>query len=56
MTRKHYRIAILVVFAMFVLTGALYEWIVPGLSSARTAPSQLETTIATWLLHTSGVG
>ena len=38
---------------MIVLAGALYEWIVPGLSSARTLPPKLGIAIATWLLHRS---
>ena len=45
--------AIAVVFAIVVATGALYEWLVPGLSSARTEPGPVETKIATWLLHHS---
>ncbi len=53
MSRKSYLIAIAVVFAMIVLAGALYQWLVPGLSSARTEPEQVETAIATWLLHQS---
>jgi hypothetical protein len=53
MSRKRYRIAIVVVFAMIVVAGALYECIVPGLSSARTVPPRLETAIATWLLRQS---
>lgn len=53
MSRKYSVIAIVVVLSMIVLAGALYEWIVPGLSSARTEQSQVETTIATWLLHES---
>jgi mono/diheme cytochrome c family protein len=53
MFRKRYRIAIIVAFVMIVVAGALYEWIVPGLSSARTVPPRLEVAIATWLLHQS---
>ena len=33
--------------------GALYQWLVPGLSSARTEQGPLETNVATWLLHQS---
>ena len=33
--------------------GALYRWLVPGLSSARSEPGPLETKVATWLLHRS---
>ena len=53
MTRRQYGIAIAVVFALIVVAGALYEWILPGLSSARTVPPKLEVAIATWLLHQS---
>ena len=53
MLRKSYLIAVAAVFAMIVLAGAIYERIVPGLSSARTEQSQTETAIATWLLHQS---
>jgi len=53
MSRKNALIAIVVVFALIVLAGVLYERIVPGLSSARTDQSQIETAIATWLLHHS---
>ena len=53
MSHKRYRIAIVVVFVVIVLAGALYEWLVPGLSSARTVPPKLEIAIATWLLHQS---
>ena len=53
MSHKRYRIAIVVVLIVIVVAGALYEWIVPGLSSARTVPPKLEIAIATWLLHQS---
>jgi predicted CXXCH cytochrome family protein len=53
MLRKSYLIAIAAVFAIIIMVGAIYEWIVPGLSSARTEQSQVETAIATWLLHQS---
>jgi predicted CXXCH cytochrome family protein len=53
MSHKRYRIAIVVVLILIVVAGALYEWIVPGLSSARTVPPRLEIAIATWLLHQS---
>jgi mono/diheme cytochrome c family protein len=53
MSHKKSLIAIVVVFAIIVLAGALYERIVPGLSSARIEQSQVETTVATWLLHES---
>ena len=53
MSHKRYRIAIVLVFVVIVLAGAAYEWIIPGLSSARTVPPKLEIAIATWLLHQS---
>jgi predicted CXXCH cytochrome family protein len=53
MSRKTGLIAIVVVFAVVVLAGVLYEWLVPGLSSARTSEPRLETAVATWLLHRS---
>jgi predicted CXXCH cytochrome family protein len=53
MSQKRYRIAIVIVFVVIVLGGAVYERIVPGLSSARTVPPKLEIAIATWLLHQS---
>jgi predicted CXXCH cytochrome family protein len=53
MSRKSSLIAAVVVFAMIVLAGALYQRIVPGLSSARTEQSHVETVVATWLLHAS---
>jgi predicted CXXCH cytochrome family protein len=39
--------------AVAAAAGALYAWLVPGLSSARTEPPATETAIATWLLHQS---
>ncbi len=53
MLRKSYLIAIVVAFAVIILAGVCYQWIVPGLSSARTEQSKVETAIATWLLHQS---
>jgi predicted CXXCH cytochrome family protein len=53
MSRKNSLIAIVIVFALIVLAGVLYERIVPDLSSARTDQSQVETAVATWLLHRS---
>ena len=53
MSRKNSLFASLIVFAMLVLVDAFYERIIPGLSSARTEQSRVETTIATWLLHQS---
>ena len=49
MSLKNFLIAIVVVSALIVIVGILYERIVPGLSSARTDQSQVETAIATWL-------
>jgi mono/diheme cytochrome c family protein len=51
MSRKASLIAAGVVFVVVLLAGALYARIVPGLSSARTGQSPLETAVATWLLH-----
>jgi len=53
MSRRTGLIAIIVVFALIVLAGVLYEWLVPGLSSARSSEPRLETAVATWLLHQS---
>lgn len=53
MPRKALLIEIVIVFVTMIVAGALYERIVPGLSSARTQPSQVEAAIATWLLHHS---
>ena len=46
-------IAVTVVFVIIVGAGALYQWLVPGLSSARLEPGPVETEVATWLLHKS---
>ena len=46
-------IVVIVALVAVVAVGALYEWLVPGLSSARIEPGQVETRIATWLLHRS---
>src|SRR5579863_1389765 len=53
MSRKVALIAIVIVFAAVVTVGAIYEWALLGLSSARTEQSRVETAIATWLLHES---
>jgi len=37
------------IVAIFVAIVAMYEWFVPGLSSARTKLRPVETGIATWL-------
>ena len=56
MSRKNSLTAIVIVFALIVLAGVLYERIVPDLSSARTDQSQVETAVATWLLHRECLG
>ncbi len=53
MSRKGLLIAIIVVFAMIILAGALYQWIVPGLSSARPQPPKVEVAVTSWLLRHS---
>ena len=53
MTRRFLIVALIAVVFMIAGAGALYEWLVPGLSSARTEPGLVETKIATWLLHHS---
>src|ERR1700756_4960992 len=53
MTRRSLFITGVVVFVLVVSAGALYAWLTPGLSSARTQPSQIETSVATFLLHQS---
>src|SRR5262249_50391249 len=46
-------LVVVVAFVAVVAIGAIYQWLVPGLSSARTEPGQVETRVATWLLHRS---
>ena len=53
MSHKITILIIAVAIAIVVAIGALYEWLVPGLSSARPEPGPVETEIATWLLHRS---
>jgi mono/diheme cytochrome c family protein len=53
MSHKITILIIAIAIAIVVAIGALYEWLVPGLSSARTEPGPVETKIATWLLHRS---
>ena len=51
-----HRVLIVALVAVVVIVagvGALYQWLVPGLSSARTEQGPVETGIATWLLHRS---
>ena len=44
-------VAVVAVVMIVAGAGALYQWLVPGLSSARTEQGPLETKVATWLLH-----
>ena len=53
MSRRVYLFSLLVVLTLFVMAGAAYRLIVPGLSSARGVPPELEVAVATWLLHQS---
>ena len=53
MSHKITILIIAVAIAIVVAIGALYEWLVPGLSSARQEPGPVETDVATWLLHQS---
>ena len=53
MSRRFLTAALVAVVVIVVGAGALYQWLVLGLSSARTEPGPLETKIATWLLHES---
>jgi mono/diheme cytochrome c family protein len=52
-SRRFLVVALIAVVVVVVGAGALYEWLVPGLSSARSEPGPLETKVATWLLHRS---
>ena len=49
-TRK---IILSVVAAVLILAAGLYEFVLPGFSSARPEPSRAEVTVATWLLSHS---
>jgi predicted CXXCH cytochrome family protein len=53
MSRRRLVTALIIALAVLAGAGVLYQWLVPGLSSARTEPPALETAIATWLLHQS---
>src|SRR5262249_1330450 len=53
MTAKTSIVALAVVFVVVVGAGALYQWLVPGLSSARQEPRPVERAVATWLLARS---
>jgi predicted CXXCH cytochrome family protein len=45
--------AVVAVVVIVVGAGVAYRWLVPGLSSARTEPGPVETSVAAWLLHRS---
>jgi mono/diheme cytochrome c family protein len=51
--KRRYLISLLIVLALLVVVGAAYRMMVPGLSSARNEPPDLEVAVATWLLHHS---
>jgi predicted CXXCH cytochrome family protein len=53
MSRRFLIVSVVVAVAVVVGVGALYQWLVPGLSSARIEQGPLETRVATWLLHRS---
>ena len=53
MTSRFLAVALGIVVALIVVAGALYQRLVPGLSSARPEPGPVETEVATWLLHRS---
>ena len=53
MSRRFLVVALIAVVVIVAGAGALYQWLVPGLSSARTEPGPVETSVATWLLHRS---
>ena len=53
MSRRGSFIAAITVVAACLLAGVLYEYVVPGLSSARTPQSPAESAVATWILHAS---
>jgi predicted CXXCH cytochrome family protein len=46
-------IVAVVVIALLVLGGALYTFVLPGISVAKQPQSQVETTVAQWLLNHS---
>jgi predicted CXXCH cytochrome family protein len=52
-SRRFLMASVVVVLTVIVGVGALYQWLMPGLSSARIAEGPLETRIAKWLLHQS---
>src|SRR5258706_16436814 len=47
------RIILFLVVVVLALIGTIYQLLVPGLSIAREEPWELETQVATWLLHAS---
>jgi predicted CXXCH cytochrome family protein len=46
-------IAAVALGVLALLTAGAYQWLLPGLSSARSEPSAVEVGVATWLLHHS---
>jgi predicted CXXCH cytochrome family protein len=53
---KRYRIVTVILASLAVLLTALDVLFIPGLSVARTEPSQFEVQVATWLLRNSVPG
>jgi mono/diheme cytochrome c family protein len=53
MRLKRSLIATFIILALLAAAGIAYRTFVPGLSSARSEPPELEVAIATWLLHQS---
>ena len=49
MTSRSLAVALGLIVALIIGAGALYRWLVPGLSSARPEPGPVETEVATWL-------
>jgi predicted CXXCH cytochrome family protein len=52
-TRRFFVATLIAGVVVVAAAGILYQWLVPGLSSARTEAGPLERGIATWLLHRS---
>jgi mono/diheme cytochrome c family protein len=52
-TSRAFAVALGIAVVLIIGAGAVYEWLVPGLSSARQEPGAVETEVATWLLHRS---
>jgi predicted CXXCH cytochrome family protein len=53
MRLKHHLVATVIVLLLLAAAAVTYRTLVPGLSSARSDPSELEVAIATWLLRHS---